>query len=201
VKLHNVPEALVLNTDQTGVQLVPNATYQRAPCGAKSVSCNGSGEKRQITANPTTAADGTSLPLQLIYQGKTQRCLPAGNYQHDPRFKGWQWNWSENHWANFTTTQTHIMRIIAPYRDRVVAELGLPADQKCILLLDCWPVCKLDRRALFTKACLNLPLYALCLSSDLYTVVLVTPLRRLLPCAFCVHIYLLFDCRTWQHKY
>jgi hypothetical protein len=141
VKMHNVPPALVLNSDQTGVHLVPNTQYQRATRGAKAVTCNGSGEKRQITANPCTAADGTSLPLQLIYQGKTSRCLPAGNYRSDPRFKGWQWNWSENHWANLATTKTHVNEIVEPYRQRVIAEEGLPADQKCILLIDCWPVC------------------------------------------------------------
>ena len=67
VNAHSVPPELVLNTDQTGVHLVPNTQYQRATTGVKDVSCNGSGEKRQITCNPTTAADGTSLPMQVIF--------------------------------------------------------------------------------------------------------------------------------------
>lgn len=140
VKTHNVPKELVLNTDQTGMPLVPSTDYQRAEKGAKSVTSNGAGDKRQITANPTTAASGAMLPLQVIYQGKTLQSLPGGNVPRDSRFKGWQWSVTENHWANLTTTKTHVKSIIVPYHKRIIAEQGLPEDQKCIWIIDCWPV-------------------------------------------------------------
>ena len=141
VRCHKIPSSLVMNTDQTGIPLVPSTAYTRAEKGAKSVTCNGAGDKRQMTANPTTAADGTMLPLQLIYQGLTLKSLPGGNIPRDGRFKGWQWSVSENHWANIRTTKSHVISIIAPYIKRIVKEGNLPDDQKAVWIIDCWPVC------------------------------------------------------------
>jgi hypothetical protein len=65
VDKYDIPPELVLNSDQTGVPFVPAPQYQWAPKGSKDVSVNGFGEKRQITATPTTTASGDSLPLQV----------------------------------------------------------------------------------------------------------------------------------------
>jgi hypothetical protein len=65
IVMYNIPAALCINSDQTGVPLTPCDNYTRAPAGAKEVTATGYGDKRQITATPTTAADGTVLPLQV----------------------------------------------------------------------------------------------------------------------------------------
>jgi hypothetical protein len=62
---YSIPPALCINSDQTGVPLTPCSNFTRAPKGAKEVTATGYGDKRQITATPTTAADGTMLPLQV----------------------------------------------------------------------------------------------------------------------------------------
>ena len=65
VDMYEIPDALVVNSDQTGVPFVPAPNYTWAPKGAKDVSVNGFGEKRQITATPATSAAGDNLPLQV----------------------------------------------------------------------------------------------------------------------------------------
>lgn len=47
------------------------------------------------------------MPMQLIYGGKTRRCLPPFNFPGD-----WSIVHTENHWSNETT---YIEDIIAPY--------------------------------------------------------------------------------------
>jgi hypothetical protein len=65
VHTNKIPAELVINSDQTGIPLIPSPQYTRAPKGAKDVSVNGYGEKRQITVTPSNSADGRSLPLQV----------------------------------------------------------------------------------------------------------------------------------------
>ena len=60
VDMYEVPPELVVNSDQTGVAFVPAPQHNWAQKGTKDVSANGYGEKRQITATPSTA-----LPLQV----------------------------------------------------------------------------------------------------------------------------------------
>jgi hypothetical protein len=77
IKAYDVPPALTLNSDQTGVPLTPCSNYTRAKKGAKEVSATGYGDKRQITATPTTAADGTMLPLQVSHSYNRLFSVPA----------------------------------------------------------------------------------------------------------------------------
>jgi hypothetical protein len=88
VDLYDIPAELVVNSDQTGIPLVPSSDYTRAPKGAKDVSTHGHGDKRQITIVPSTAATGESLPLQVIYQGKTQQSLPSIMKRSGAKFAG-----------------------------------------------------------------------------------------------------------------
>eukprot|EP00664_Eupelagonemidae_sp_cell27_P007181 gene7181-6451_t len=39
---------------------------------------------------------GDRVPTQMIYEGKTDRCLPA----EEVRPEGWCFSYSENHWSN-----------------------------------------------------------------------------------------------------
>ena len=44
--------------------------------GAKRVEIAGKDDKRQITAVFAGSMAGDFLPIQLVYKGKTPRCLP-----------------------------------------------------------------------------------------------------------------------------
>ena len=74
IKEHNVPDSLVINWDQTGCQMVPGGEwYMESKCSTQ-VTIAGLGDKRQITV--LLAVDGTMLAPQVIYAGKSDRCLP-----------------------------------------------------------------------------------------------------------------------------
>lgn len=66
INTHQIPPEMFINSDQTGVPLTPSSNYTRAPKGAKDVTNTGYGDKRQITATPTTSAAGEMLPLQVL---------------------------------------------------------------------------------------------------------------------------------------
>ena len=44
--------------------------------GTKRVEVVGKDDKRHITANFGISMSGDFLPIQLVYQGKTTKCLP-----------------------------------------------------------------------------------------------------------------------------
>ena len=69
VSTYKIPSSLILNTDQTPLPYVNsgNATYEQR--GENVVPLIGKGDKRKITATFTVSADGTFLPMQLIYSG------------------------------------------------------------------------------------------------------------------------------------
>ena len=49
--------------------------------GAKRVELVGIDDKRQITAVFAGTMGGHFLPIQLIYKGKTSKCLPSVDFQ------------------------------------------------------------------------------------------------------------------------
>lgn len=68
---------MILNFDETGMMLVPTsgrATIART--GAKAVSIIGVEDKRQVTVTLGVSFSGAKLKPQLIFPGKTAKCLP-----------------------------------------------------------------------------------------------------------------------------
>lgn len=53
---------------------------------------------------------GDFLPIQLIYQGTTKRCLPTVEFPRD-----WHATFSHNHWANEETMIDYLQKIMIPY--------------------------------------------------------------------------------------
>lgn len=70
--------------------------------GLKRVEVAGLGDERQLTAVLAASLAGDFLPPQVIYSGKTQRCLPTTKFPED-----WNITYTENHWA---TTELHIKK-------------------------------------------------------------------------------------------
>ena len=78
--------------------------------GKKHVEIIALDDKQQITAVICGSLSGDVLPLQLIYQGKTQACLPKVSFP-----KGWLISYTPNHWSNEEKMHEYIKKVIVPY--------------------------------------------------------------------------------------
>ena len=64
IKVHNIPDSLVINLDQTGLNLVPSGDWTMAQKGSKRIDLAALGDKRQITAAFAATLSGQHLPDQ-----------------------------------------------------------------------------------------------------------------------------------------
>jgi hypothetical protein len=76
-------------------------------------------------------ATGLVLDPQLIFEGKTPKCLPKS-----PAPPGMVFDYSSSHWQTPETMIRYTNKILIPYKDRVIAAKGLRHVQKMILKLD-----------------------------------------------------------------
>ena len=90
-----IPGSLVINWDQTGIHYVPVLQWTMEKEGMKRIEITGSQDKCQITAVFGVTMDGNFLPPQLVYAGKTPKCLPKFDFPED-----WDITFTENHWCN-----------------------------------------------------------------------------------------------------
>ena len=95
IEEHDIPKELIPNQDQTPLSYVSPGKYTFNPKGAKTVPIKGIDDKRQITATFAVSMTGKCLPIQLIYEGKTPRCLPRFDFVAD-----FNVTFSDNHWSN-----------------------------------------------------------------------------------------------------
>ena len=87
---------------------------------------------------------GDFLPPQLVYQGKTNRCLPRYTFP-----SSWNIAFTENHWCNEQTTYRYIINILLPYLTQKKMELKMVPDQCALLIFD-------NFKGQYTKALLKL---------------------------------------------
>ena len=128
---HDIPLDLVLNLDQTPLSYVSPGKYTFCMKGSTTVPIKGVDDKRQITATFTVSASGVFLPIQLIYQGKTKRCLPKFKFP-----KEFQVTFTKNHWSNFGKCVDLFQKIIFPYLHAKKMELGYPDEQFSLIITD-----------------------------------------------------------------
>ena len=70
--------------------------------------------------------------MQLIYEGKTPRCLPK-----DVKFPaGFNATFTPNHWSNEDKVVEYLEELIFPYIKAKHEELGLSSDHKALLIFD-----------------------------------------------------------------
>lgn len=126
--------------DQTGIHFVPAASWTYERIGSSSVAVVGAEDKRQLTACVAASLSGDLLPLQLIFEGKTERSLPAAtaaslaarvDITH-----------SSNHWSSQQTMQRYVTHVIMPHVGRMIELHELATDAHVVLLLDAWAVHK-----------------------------------------------------------
>jgi hypothetical protein len=117
VKIYNIPRELVINTDQTGMHLVPTGgshTWKKR--GAKDVKVLGIEDKRQITTCVSSSASDDFLPLQLVFTGTTPRCLPKINTgQTSCLASRFDLVYSSTHWSTLETCKQFVHQILLPY--------------------------------------------------------------------------------------
>jgi len=88
---------------------------------------------------------GDFLPVQLVYGGKTKKCLPVVSFP-----ESWHITYTHSHWCNEETTldYTANCKIISPYIRRRKDELGSPESQPSLVIFD-------ELTALITDAALS----------------------------------------------
>ena len=72
---------------------------------------------------------GELLPLQLIYQDKTEKCLPKVKFPKD-----WLISYTPNHWCNEITMEAYIHKVIVPFIRQKREKLGI-SNQHCALCI------------------------------------------------------------------
>jgi len=126
VEMDEVPSELVINWDQTGINYIPVASWTMAEEGSKRVELIGKDDKRQLTALYACSMSGDFLPIQLVYQGKTDKSLPRFQFPSD-----WNVACTANYWCNESTMRQYIQRIILPYLDQKWKELKTSCRATC----------------------------------------------------------------------
>ena len=75
--------------------------------------------------------DGEFLPPQIIYGGKTPRCLPSVAFP-----SSWDITFSKNHWANEKTTESYIKSILIPFLQKKRSALKLDPQHPALVIFD-----------------------------------------------------------------
>ena len=130
IEMEDIPDSLIINWDHTGIHYVPVGAWTMEKEGSKRVEITGMDDKRQITAVLAITMSGHYLPPQIIYQGKTRKCLPVVKFPSN-----WHATFTENHWANELTTLQYIDAILLPYVKQKRQELKLP-NHPCLVIFD-----------------------------------------------------------------
>ena len=76
VSKYNIPSELIINMDQTPLPFFLVSSYTLLLKRDKTVLIRNCSDYRQITGTFAISMTGGFLPIQLIYQGKTDRCHP-----------------------------------------------------------------------------------------------------------------------------
>lgn len=85
------------------------------------VSVIGVDDKREITALLSISMDGKMLPCQIIYAGKTKRCIPEINFPPQ-----WHVTYSDNHWSTAQTMLDYADNILIPYVRKLRYQHAMP---------------------------------------------------------------------------
>ena len=131
VKMEDIHDSLIINWDQTGMKIVPTASWTMEKKGTKRVEIAATDDKRQITGVFGCSMAGDFLPIQLIYKGTTPRRLPK-NFDFP---KDWDLTYSANHWSNESTMIDYVNHVILPYVSQKRKELCLGPKYPALVIL------------------------------------------------------------------
>ena len=127
-----IPPELVLNSDQTPSSYISVDKSTMARKGSTSIPIKCVTDKCAITSNFVVTLANDSLPMQVIYSGKTK-----ASQSRDFRFpSGFCVTQNPQHWSNGIESLKLIDEIISPYVTKKREELKLATDQKALLIWD-----------------------------------------------------------------
>ena len=127
VEKYNIPDALIINLDQTRSYLVLCEKFTMAPKNSTNVAIHGCHHKRTMTAMFVITLAGEFLPTQLIYGDKTLQSLPR--YQF-PNFFSLSVN---EYYSNTNESLTN--EIVIPYINEIRLSHSIP-DQYALIIMD-----------------------------------------------------------------
>lgn len=137
---------LIINFDQTAVQLMQTNKYTYHGSGESRVPITGSDDKRQITVVVGSTLAGQMLPLQLIFKGqdtnkKQHKAVPTLPDHVKRRVTNAKFHLTQthNHWSTLDSMKDYITLVIKRWVNERAAELTI-TNPHCILILDCWKV-------------------------------------------------------------
>ena len=131
IEVDEIPAELVINFDQTGLNIVPTSDWTMEAEGSKRVEVIGKDDKRQLTAALAGTLDGDFLPSQIIYQGTIPCCLPKYDFP-----KNWHITYSPNHWSNEETMTEYVDNVMNPYIVEKRRSLNLSQDYPALVIFD-----------------------------------------------------------------
>ena len=131
IAMDEIPAELVINFDQTGLNIVPTSDWTMEAEGSKRVEVIGKDNKRQLTAVLAGTLDGDFLPSQIYYQGTTPRCLPKYDFP-----KNWHITYFPNHWSNEETMTEYVDNVLNPYIVEKRRSLNLSQDYPALVIFD-----------------------------------------------------------------
>jgi len=130
IEEHNIPHQLVMNLDQTPLKFVPRMNHTMAKKGSSSVPIVGSSDKRCLTGTFIIALDGTFLPMQLIYGGKTKQSLPKFEFP-----ESFSLSVNPKHYSNTQESKKVIEEVVLKYVEDQRKKLNNP-KQAALLIFD-----------------------------------------------------------------
>ena len=110
IEKHDIPKELILNLDQIPLSYVSTGKQTFNPKCAKTVPIKGIDDKGRIIATFTVSMTGRFLPIQLVQEGETPRCLPRFDFQAD-----FNVTFSDNLWLNTEKSTELFEKVIFPY--------------------------------------------------------------------------------------
>ena len=128
---------LTLGVDETGVHLIPLSGLALATEGSKTVKRKGFGDKRQVTCMLSHAFDGTVLPVQLIFGGKTSRVLPSIDAETVRKYQALM-SCTPSHWSTDESVIDWLKFVAIPYLLRKKRSMKLAADYPSLIVWDVW---------------------------------------------------------------
>ena len=131
VIMEEIPHELIINWDQTPLKIAPSSNWTMEKRGTKRVEISAVDDKRQITAVFGCTLAGDFLPMQLIFTGTTQKCLPKVDFPPDLDV-----SCTANHWSNESTMLKYIERIIVPYVQQRRLQLKLSSGYPELVIFD-----------------------------------------------------------------
>ena len=121
VEKFSIPHSLIINLDQTTL----------AKKNTKTVPIKGSSDKRTITATFPISFKVDFLLMQLIYGGKTRKCLPLFKFPEKSSL-----SYNETHCNSEKEACKFVEEILQPYIKKVTERENLPVDQKLLVIMD-----------------------------------------------------------------